>query len=444
MEKRGDVMDEFVKQLDNAEKRLKGTASETGYPEEVFYNKFLDEFLDFNNGGRVPESAGQDLRVLLDCKQKKLKRMGEEVIETYSVPKISDINGTVFSDNKFFHKRTFKNIRRDFSISNKASKRKYLKKENLRFYENIVMAKPEKINDDDKFCCPNCGGIYELKTLEQNCPECQEASFITDLFPKVTNCFGVRSIVITLRKIGKYLLTGGILGFAAGFPVGVIKFILNMPVRLNTSNILDTIFNAFYAPIEGISAGIFAAVIIIIGQLVFKNVLNSPSIAKINETKKIIKTFMLKYDKNFSYENFENKVVYLTQLLIFCDDKENLPVCSLEKRGERYDIIESIYDGIIELKNIKADDYICTMELEVYMSDIHDNGKKIFSKDDVFFMKLQKNLSKNTDINFELKKVICTECGESFDGWNYRFCPNCRKEYHLENDDWIVKEFRLK
>lgn len=69
---------------------------------------------------------------------------------------------------------------------------------------------------------------------------------------------------------------------------------------------------------------------------------------------------------------------------------------------------------------------------------IHDGGSKIFKKNDIFRMKLCKDITKPEDYGFSIRKVQCRGCGGSFDASRIRYCPYCGREYDLKEDDWVV------
>lgn len=438
-------MDEFGKELESAEKKLKGKAEKTDYYHKKFYGRFAEEILEYQNTGKLPANSSPDLNILLEYKQKKLESLGDDVTEIHSISPLSEVTSNGFSSEKYNYRRLSKAYRREIQVYNKKSGRSFSKKDNVYLNENILFAKPDKINDGDTFCCPSCGQISTLKQLEHGCMKCKTSTFITELFPKVTNFFNIKNTSITLTDIIKKLVICGLLGFAIGIPAGAVTMISDMSRYMNKEIMMKIISNVFTAPFKGMIAGIVASVFWILGCFIYFSVKRSPSIEKMNSTKKSIKTFMAKYDDNFSFDFFESKIVFLTKLLIYSDDREKLPICKLDHPVRKFDIIDSIYSGIFELKKIKAEDNICTVELEINMSNIHDNGTKFYCRDDVFIMKLQKNISKPIKKeDFEIKKILCSECSKWFDGWDNKTCPSCGKEYELSNNDWIVKEFKLK
>lgn len=437
-------MYEFKKQLDNAEKKRNGFGGATDYSDKKLFEKYSEEFFDHSSSGSIPERTGFDFQALLKIKTEKLAKMNVSVTEIYSPLFPSIPTGIRYDSEKYVFKRIFKNFRRELFLHGKNNGRKFSDRSNISFYENIILANQEKISDTDKFCCTSCGKPHELKQLEQDCPDCQEASFITDLFPKIISCCNVKNRSITLSFMIKTALICCLVGMVLGIPFGIVRMISEMSLIFNRNTMIDIISNVFSAPIQCAAFGIITAVFIILGKLIQNNIKYSPTAEKLKDNKKKIKNSIAVYDRNFCYEYFESKIIYLVQLLIFCDDRENLPVCDLEHTVRKFNIVDSVYNGSFELKDIYVNDNICTIEIEISMCDIHDNGKEFYCKDDIFLMKLQKNISTPLDINFEIKKAVCPECGESFDGWENKFCPKCGKEYCLENDDWIVKEFKMK
>ena len=41
---------------------------------------------------------------------------------------------------------------------------------------------------------------------------------------------------------------------------------------------------------------------------------------------------------------------------------------------------------------------------------------------------------------FSITFVSCPDCGGSFDAVRQRICPYCGKEYHMENESWIIEK----
>lgn len=154
-----------------------------------------------------------------------------------------------------------------------------------------------------------------------------------------------------------------------------------------------------------------------------------------------ITAFLKKYDPAFSYDYFLSKVVSLLKIILFTDDRSNLAVCQGKVAGDAFrDIVDIAYQGTTTLNSCQVEGKYCYLDINLFMSDIHDGGNRIYKKNDIFRMKLCKDITKPEDYGFSIRKVQCRGCGGSFDASRIRYCPYCGKEYDLKEDDWVVLE----
>lgn len=436
-------MDEFGKQLESQQEIIKSKTYKIGYADKKFYERFTNELSDYYKSGVMPKSLGSDEKYLLKCRQKKLDDMGIKAVENVSLMPFSDISGISFSSDKYTLKHLKRTFRRRLHLKYK-NKKSFEKKQDVILETDLIYNLPNAVEDNEKLCCPVCGEISELKKLESGCENCGNSSFITDLFPKVKKFFYRKSNSVSILGILKTLIICCITGFLVGIPIGISDFISGISKRITKDTIMEAISCAFTSPFNGVMIGIVFAVFIILFRLIYDNVKISSLINKTTESKTKIAGVMLRHEKRFSYENFESKMIFLLEMILFNDQREKLTMCNLKNPVRQFNIVDSVYRGFIELKTINIIEDICEITFDIHMSDIYFDGKKFFERNDVFCMTVQKKISQKNDIGFEIKNVTCPLCKEHFDAFKEQECTFCGKEYDNRENDWTVTEFKLK
>ena len=156
-----------------------------------------------------------------------------------------------------------------------------------------------------------------------------------------------------------------------------------------------------------------------------------------------LKDFMAQYDPDFSFEYFAGKVQALLKILIFSEDRNGLAAYDGEQQLDDAgfgQIVDAQYGGAITLNGSRMDGEYCHLDLNVYMTDVYFQNGRIYQKDDLFRVKLCKNVSRPTNGGFSIRKVTCKSCGASFDALAQSHCPYCRTKYSLKEDDWVVTD----
>ena len=168
----------------------------------------------------------------------------------------------------------------------------------------------------------------------------------------------------------------------------------------------------------------------------------APLLARRNDARKKITALLKQFDPGFSYEYFVSKMISTLKMILFSEDRSNLVVCQGEISEDAFrDIIDAAYKGAIGLNSYKVEGKYCYLDIDLYMVDIHD-GSRIYKKDDVFRMKVCKDITKPEDYGFSIRKVQCRGCGGSFDAARIRYCPYCGREYDMKDDDWVVLDIK--
>jgi len=150
---------------------------------------------------------------------------------------------------------------------------------------------------------------------------------------------------------------------------------------------------------------------------------------------------MQQYTPEFSYEYFVGKVVSLLKMIIFADGTGELPYYEGGELPDIFsDIVDASFSGAVALKDFAMQDGNAYVTVDVYMENFYERKGRVHRRNDVFRMKLRKNISKPVDFNFSIKKIHCKNCDASFDATRQKNCPNCGTEYQVGDDDWVVLE----
>lgn len=312
----------------------------------------------------------------------------------------------------------------------KGNKCLFKKKKDTLFQQVITYMNDGSMRGDELYCCPNCSAISSVKSLLAGCPYCGTRFQMTDLFPKVTN-FYYSDYEVNLSVIRGSKLVGA--GYAA---LVVLVGMLRAPsFGYRVEALLAGIF---WVPLFSFLGYLTFSVLFMIYSL-FRGLFSVHRCVGRDRARFKITAFLKKYDPTFSYDYFLGKVVSLLKIILFTDDRSNLAVCQGKVAGDAFlDIVDIAYQGTTTLNSCQVEGKYCYLDINLFMSDIHDGGSKIFKKNDIFRMKLCKDITKPENYGFSIRKVQCRDCGGSFDAVRIRYCPYCGREYDLKEDDWVV------
>jgi len=152
---------------------------------------------------------------------------------------------------------------------------------------------------------------------------------------------------------------------------------------------------------------------------------------------------MQQYTPEFSYEYFVGKAVSLLKMIIFADNPGELPYYDgSELQNTFSDIVDASFSGAVALKAFAVQEGNAYVTVDVYMEDFYEKKRRVYRRNDVYRMKLRKNIAQPVDFNFSIKKIHCKNCDVSFDATKIKNCPNCGTEYQVGDDDWVVLEVK--
>lgn len=409
--------------------------------------KFKQELSEWAKTGKAPESADQDIHYALELQKRRLEERGLQMELSFENPrKESDhIKGGTSGDKnrqslKYSNYTEFEENTRKLSFF-KNGKRKFLEKEWGVFYASTTFLRNELVDGSETYCCPNCGAISTILQLQEGCPYCQTKYKITDLFPKVSHYYFVKSPVdrrsTVLAKVKWVLLLGALIGFC------LQRCGIWLPVEEGegTLYLIATIGSILFAMILGMIftyiGYAFCLAIGIIGKAIF----SIKPLVQNKEGERKINQLLGGFDPSFSYEYFISQLISTLKIITFAKDRLNLPqYAGSNPHTELDNMIEMAFNGIFKLNHYTVRDGYCTLNLEMGMDVVRDYGNKIKKKTELYRITVIKNVAKLEDIRFSVKRVQCKKCSGSFDAMKERTCPYCGEPYDYKEDDWMVLE----
>ena len=433
-------MNEFDKSLENQKTGLKHKKKTVTDADKKFYLRATGGVRSAENGGRSGRNASGRVKLLDSLKNEKLKKLRAKKTVYYKKSLFSSVSGNATQNGKYSISFLKGDYKRQLEVED-ADGKSFKRKRNVKLRQDIVSVSPAKVKDRDRFACPECGETASLRQLEEGCKGCGETSFITDIFPMCGSYYCTEASRLSVSDIVRVTAWCCTLGAVIGIPAGIIKMVADMPQFITKEKIYEMIKSVFITPFEGAAIGFLGAVLIILGILIFDNVRRSPMIAKTDETRKKITLFMSKYDSDFSYDEFESRLIFLVQLMLYSDNKPALGAY----RGTgaiNHSIADSVYSGLAEF--VKADEKfgICSVTVKVTMYDVYCFGGKPKEQKDTFTVTLERRGSVQPGISEEASDKECAKCGEHFDMTTNKKCPFCGHEYDMRDCDWTVTVFK--
>lgn len=398
--------------------------------EEKIFREFARGLEEWSRTDKAPEVGNQDIRYCLELQRARLqyrnldmeyqlRLRGEHLDNVYSTTYKDQVYTNVQVCSSYLQKTTFF----------RNGKKLYEKEDTRRLF--LTITDMEQQRPDVTCCCPNCGAVSPTKVLLEGCPYCHTRFVMFDLFPKVTNYIFEHDFFMNKREVkGKSLkwMLGGIL----------VTFLLSLPSILKMGLAALPLFLVVSIPM-GAFTGYFLMSLGMLFHLVGAAAGQLSKLPNVAGTKKKINRLVKSFDPFFSYEYFSGRIVNLLKIIIYAKDVSDMPVYGGQGEIPDFsDIVESVYGGSMGLNRGWVQDGFCYLDLDVYLSDIYDDGKSMERKNDIFRIVVCKSTKKQANLGFSIKKVQCAGCGGSFDATRQRRCPYCGNTYDLSEDDWVA------
>ncbi|MCR4650033.1 MAG: flagellar export protein FliJ [Lachnospiraceae bacterium] len=403
------------------------------------YERFIDQLDDAINGEKELTDADQDIKYAIELQRKRLEKKNVKI--RYSITPRGLLPNTVklkqWSDNHYTCQNGVYTCAFERTIQGSGGHRLHGKYKTT-FYETKTDVTGGQNVEDDIYVCPNCGAPTPIKDLLNGCPYCSTKFKMDDLFPKISNYYFLRDYSRTksemLLHFLKFIIPSGIILFF----VGLISIIFQgKEALLRPETFLSLICGPiFMAPVLGGTLAVYALAI----NLILGAIGTIPMMGTIGSARRF-ENYMKKYSPEFSFEYLTGKTISLMKMIFFSDEHENLPFYIGEDLNGRFsDIVEVLYRGAMGYKTMKAEGDYVHVTVVVFLENTYENDGVVKKKNEKFEVTLVKNVSVPIQYTFSVKKLMCPNCGGSFDATKNTKCPYCGGTYRVEDSDWAVEK----
>lgn len=416
---------------------------------ELFQN-FLKELSQWPDTGTEPRSGNQDIRYYLDLEEHRLKERGLSTKLAFKAYDQVSQGSKVLKSVPILN--AFESVRYNQSMSYQTVERKveyfrngksvYQNKKDLTAYLTIIEPKEGNENiGEETYSCPNCGAISKIHVLkEEGCPYCRTKYLITDLFPKVTNFYFLENATVS-KKAEKGMRLFILAGIAVTYLIGGMFLLVSLGSPDFEETLAEVLIGTLtFGTLFGAIGGYMLYSVLMLIRFFHQAGKAMPAgIGSVGSRSSITRQ-AAKFDPAFSYEYFEGKALALARIIMFSSDLTNCVQYSGSGLNEAFrEIIHINYRGGMKFCSIERKGDVLEVNLQLYLTNTYDNGKKIREKDEVIHIILQHNAEFKVVPDFSIKKVECPDCGGSFDATRYQKCPYCNSRYDVSRDDWTVK-----
>ena len=411
--------------------------------EFLLYSKFLCELKAYYYKQKSISCVNQDIRYFLESQQARLNKYNLTLRLDYesegnvynanmvanTIPVVNQFECmTKFNESIYYQRQ---NIHKRYFFNNKLI---YSKNAYITLYETIISADEQNQHlQNSTYCCPNCGAISTLKTLQQEgCPYCKTSYLMSDLYPKITNFYMINDGSVSNQQLGfhkRFIAISAI----------VLSLIQNIYYVLHDSEGIYFVLVTFF-----IGAGIWAFLLYLLTSFwylirLLKQGKQSLTILHGSKgTKKRITKQLTPLDPNFDYEYFEGKVVSLLRMVMFAKQPDTL----VQFQGAQLDhfdnVLDIAYHGGFGITSLYIKDEYVYLVLNVYITETRFENGNIKESDEVIELSMQHYCNHLVNREFSILKVNCPHCGASFDARKHHHCPYCKEEYDVGSEDWMV------
>lgn len=298
--------------------------------------KFAEGLSDWAENGTAPEGAGQELRYCLELQRQRIQEKGLAV-ESSITPRgpLSDSGGADGEEQDRKKQRRSCSCRCEWRWKR------------------------------------NGKGCYRKRERNTLCVTAADEERIAGFY--FQRDYGMDKRELT-HRIGKWVWAGMVMGFLCAL----------LPMLVRDRSDYATLLT--YPVIGGI-VGYAVFTLKLVGGVLSDAVRTIPLMMRTDGTKLQITTIMERFDPGFSYEAFEGRIMTLLKMIFFTEDVRELPVCEQEVLESSFgNIIDTVYRGAMGFRGYHAGKGRCYLELDVYLRDTYDTGRRIYEKNDVIHM----------------------------------------------------------
>lgn len=398
------------------------------------FDRFAIELNGWHEGGSIPESCDGDTAYFLKLQRARLERKGLKMRH-----RVTPVKGDSFGTGSVRRKSPWYTVNMDYeNISRRIAFENaqgviYDRTAEEVMYEMIVHSPNESELAHMDMTCPNCGAVSPVALLTEGCRYCGTRFRITDLFPRVTNLFFLRSNSIHKNKtvMRNTFLTIMSALFLITFLITFFSKEYSLPYVLLNSYLVALIAGGF--------GGLIVTDLILLLTLFQTDGRKHIPLKALSSKRKLTRAFS-RYDRNFSYEKFEGQIISLVRMAVFSDDRANLAsFCGGPLHPYFDNIVEMTYISALLIKRLYVQNNILHVTLRTWWINYSEHNGRIYKSGDCIDVSLCRSIAEREAPGFSITSVSCTGCGGSFDAVRQRVCPYCHTEYHMENKGWVIE-----
>ncbi len=399
-------------------------------------DRFTDELFEWSKKGILPDSASGELRYVLDCQKKRLKKFGMDMEQEIAHTE-NEIRGDLAKKGSSISADTIYREAVSRTMLRKGEKKIFERKMPITFYATRL----EKEGSSDRMCtCPNCGKTAPASVMRSGCPNCGTVFEIEDVIPVFSSYYSVPAIVERAKFIPSLKKVMTLIFICATVLMTVLFWITEKDLPVVFRLLLSLFYGGF---IGGFIT--FTCYLAYSATLLFKvfwEAGRSLPLLKGIRTSKKLEEAIKGYDPDFSYPYFEGRLISLFRAIAFSEEREKLSIYEGDEDLSFLDpLVDIQYRGASQLLSFKQEDGILKAKLKIFMNDLRYDGR-FRSKDENYIITMERDIDTGRGHDFDLTKVQCHSCGASFDALHQKNCPFCGTRYHLRYDDWMITSIK--
>lgn len=101
------------------------------------------------------------------------------------------------------------------------------------------------------------------------------------------------------------------------------------------------------------------------------------------------------------------------------------------------------YTNGICLNGIRMEGNTMHMSVRTWWVNHYEEHGKVKKSGDCIDVTFRRNVAKQEAPGFSITSVSCPGCGGSFDAVRQKKCPYCGREYHMEEESWVIEQMHL-
>ncbi len=407
-------------------------------------DSFPEGLTEYYKSGKMPDCVSLDMRYNLKAHSKRLESKGI----TYNVM-FKDTNegapGDITKETGNFRShmcwKRYNFIAAFTDIGKTTVKRDVANDDYL--YCQIIERSGQRAEAEMPFTCPNCGHESTRDKFRDGCPMCGTAFLDHDLYPCVNSYHIIPRPLPTQKLFNKALMMAIFLAIFFGFMIG---FVAAFAYGASSQNFLIGLGAFVVGWIAGATCTFVPTYLVINFVVAVKTTVgvidmtaNTHDIRVAERSKGDMERAMSAYDKDFSFEVFEGKVLSMLQTIAY---SENRAECNMYVGKDDLsfldDIIDIEYRGAMQFIKCTTIDGILHLVVKAYLDDVYYRAGEFKGVKENFILDIIRDEKAKTQVEFSPRAVNCPTCASTFDAVVKKHCPNCGTRYDLVSKEWTI------